>query len=72
MFAAGLVALHFSLQTFANQFVELLVNGFIAVAIGLAISLIAILTNPDFKHYAKTFIKKFKAKHSKQKPEIES
>jgi peptidoglycan biosynthesis protein MviN/MurJ (putative lipid II flippase) len=65
LFTAGLVGLNFCLQKIDNSFLELLVNGCIAVALALAISLIVLLTNKDFKHYMKKILSKFKSKRSK-------
>lgn len=60
MFAALLVALNFSMQTFENQWVELLVNGSIAVAIAIVPCVIAILLNKDFVYYIKRLFATFK------------
>lgn len=66
LFTVALFALHFSLQSNDSQLIELLINGFIAVAISLVPCAILILADKDFRHYAnKALIKignKFKRK----------
>lgn len=59
MFAAVLLALNFSMQSFENQWIELLVNGCIAVAIAIVPCLIAILLNKDFIYYVKRLFATF-------------
>lgn len=51
VFAALLVALNFCLQSYDNEWKELLVNGCIAVAISVIPSIAVILLNKDFRHY---------------------
>lgn len=76
LFAAALVALHFSLQSNANEWLELLINGCIAVAIAIVPSVIVGLTNKDFRHYmGKVFNKigsKFKKREKIQNSQSES
>lgn len=50
-FCLALVALHFSLQSFDNRWIDLLVNGCIAVSIAVIPCTIAVLANKDFRHY---------------------
>lgn len=50
-FCVALVALHFSLQSFDNRWIDLLVNGCIAVGIAIIPCAIAVLVNKDFRHY---------------------
>lgn len=50
-FCVALVALHFSLQSFDNRWIDLLVNGCIAVGIAVIPCAIAVLVNKDFRHY---------------------
>lgn len=53
IFAVALAALHFSLQSYDSQFLTLLVNGFIAVAIAIVPCFIAFAIDQDFRHYIK-------------------
>lgn len=68
MFAAVLIALNFSLQTFDNKWIELLVNGCIAVAIAIVPCIIAILLNKDFIYYVKRLLAIFKERVRKKVP----
>lgn len=51
IFAVLLVVLHFCLQSYENEWLELLVNGSIAVAIALIPCIAVLLLNKDFRHY---------------------
>lgn len=53
VFALCLVALHFCMRSYANEWKELLVNGSIAVAIALVPSIVAMGIDSDFRHYIK-------------------
>ncbi len=66
MFTAVLIALHFSMQTFENQWLELLVNGSIAIAIAIVPCVIAILLNKDFIYYVKRLFATFKGRGNKK------
>lgn len=66
MFAAVLIALHFSMQSFENKWLELLVNGSIAIAIAIVPCLIAILLNKDFIYYVKRLFATFKERGNKK------
>lgn len=70
LFTLCLVALHFSLQTNDSQWIELLENGFIAVAIGIIPCTVLVLLDKDFRHYmGKVFAKigkKLKKKKTRQ------
>lgn len=63
LFAACLVALHFCLQTYTNEWKELLVNGSIAVAIALVPSIAAMFVDKDFRLHFKNILNRiFKKK----------
>lgn len=53
VFALCLVALHFCMRSYTNEWQELLVNGSIAVAIALVPSIVAMGIDSDFRHYIK-------------------
>ncbi|WP_251548064.1 lipopolysaccharide biosynthesis protein [Pumilibacter intestinalis] len=64
-FAAALCALHFCMVDMSSQWLELLVNGSIAVAIAIVPCTVAILVNKDFRHYLHGFTRKiFKRNNS--------
>lgn len=60
MFTAALIALHFGMLSFASRWIELLVNGCIAIAISAVPCLVAILLNRDFGYYIKRLFATFK------------
>ena len=64
LFVLALFGLHFTMQTFDNNLVELLVNGCIAVAFALVISGVVIATNKDFRTYFGVMFLKKKAGNS--------
>ena len=66
VFAFALLALNFCLQSYENQWKELLVNGCIAVAIAIVPGFIAGFINKDFRHYIAVFFRKVKNKFSKK------
>ena len=59
IFAVVLVALHFCLQSYESEWVELLVNGCIAVAISVVPCVAVVLFNKDFRHYFKNLLQRF-------------
>lgn len=61
LFIGLLFALHFSMIQSDNQWVELFANGGISLAYSLAVSVIVVLVNKDFRHYAKSFFSRFKS-----------
>ena len=65
VFAAALVALNFSMVSIENEWLELLANGGIAVAIAVLPCLVMAFTDKDFRHFAGGFIKKLKNKRAK-------
>lgn len=67
LFAATLVALNFCLQTNANKWLELLINGCIAVAIAVVPSVIVGFSDKDFRHYIGRAFKKIANKFKKRK-----
>ncbi len=71
IFAAVLVALNFCLQTYDNQWIELLVNGCIAVAIAIIPCTLIAISDKDFKHYIGIVLHKIKNKFRKNK-EVEN
>ena len=69
LFTAALFALHFSMQSNANEWLELLINGCIAVAIAIVPSAIVTFSNRDFRHYMAVAAKKAKSKLGRGKKE---
>lgn len=67
VFAVSLVALHFCMQSYENEWKELLVNGCIAVAIAIVPCITAVLTNRDFRHHIKNVFLKIVNKFRKEK-----
>ena len=67
LFAGTLTALHFCHIPMGGQFLELLVNGCVAVAVSLVPILLAVLTDGDFRHYAKALAGRIKARHNHKK-----
>ena len=67
VFIAVLFALNFCLQSYTNQWKELVVNGCIAVAIAAVPSAIAVLADKDFRHHIVAIGRKIKAKFSRRK-----
>ncbi len=65
-FAGALVALHFSMITSENQWVELLANGAISIAYALGLSALVILLNKNFRQHAIAFLQRFKRHNKKQ------
>lgn len=63
LFVGILFALHFTMITNENQWIEMLANGGISLAYSFAISLAVILCNKDFRYYIKRVMRKLK--HSK-------
>ncbi len=67
MFAAALVALNFCLQNqFESQWVELVVNGSIAVAISVVPCAVVVAVNKDFRFYIKNIFIKIKNKFKRK------
>lgn len=65
IFVAALVALHYCMVDIDNQWLQLLANGGIAVALALGVCLLIILINNNFRHYTKTIIDRvFRRKHT--------
>ncbi len=62
-FTVALVALHFCLQTYTNEWKELLINGLISIGISIAVSIPIIFTDKDFRHYVGKIIGKLNKKH---------
>ena len=69
LFAACLVALQFCLQTYTNEWKELLVNGSIAVAIAVVPSIAVVAADRNFRHYVKVLMGKIKRKLKKASAE---
>ena len=65
IFILSLVVLNFSMRTIDNDWVEFLVNGFIAVAIALFDGIIILCFDNDFRFYIKKGIIKYKHKKGK-------
>lgn len=62
VFVCLLIVLHFCLQTHDNQFVELVINGCIAIAIALVPCIIAAVVNKNFRYYIKSVFYRIKRK----------
>lgn len=62
VFAAALVALHFCHVDFSSRWIELVANGFIAVAVAVVPCVAAALINADFRHFAASTLRKIKNK----------
>ena len=60
IFAVALVALHFSMITSGNQWVEMFANGGISLAFSFGISALVILCDKNFRHYMMGFLRKLK------------
>ncbi len=70
VFALCLIALHFCMRSYSNEWKELLVNGCIAVAVALVPSIAAMFADGDFRHYFKHIVNRlFKRKESVQADE---
>jgi peptidoglycan biosynthesis protein MviN/MurJ (putative lipid II flippase) len=67
IFTAALIGLNFCMVSLENQWLELLANGCISVAISLGISIVAICLNRDFRHYIGVFAKQLKEKSRTKK-----
>lgn len=65
VFAGLLTALHFCMVHMENEWLELLVNGCIAVALAVVPCLVAMLTNRNFLSYFKKMIKAVRHRHKK-------
>lgn len=65
VFVGMLTALHFCMRDIQNQWLELLVNGSIAVALAVPPCIVAILTNKDFMFYFKRIFKSVLHRHKK-------
>ena len=62
VFGLALLALHFSMQSFENEWVELVVNGFISVGISSVIVIGMFFADKDFRHYVLRIFTRVKAK----------
>ena len=60
IFVGLLFALHYSMITSDNQWIELFANGGISLAFSITVSVIIALCNKDFRHYLSSHIKKIK------------
>ncbi len=69
IFTATMFALHFSMVSIDNQWLELLANGFISVAFSLGISAAVALMSKDFRHYMKNILHKL---FKRSKPAMEA
>lgn len=67
MFVVALVGLHFAMVDLQDNLLQLLINGCIAVAFAIAISLVVVFTNKDFRTYFKImYLKKGKKEKVEQ------
>lgn len=62
LFTGVLVALHFCLQSYENEWKELFINGTISLAFSVALCAAVIVFNKDFRHYTAGIFKKLKNK----------
>ncbi len=69
VFTAALVALHFCLQSYSNEWKELFINGVIAVAWAIGLCVVVAFADKDFRHYFKKLINKVKDKFKKRNKE---
>ena len=58
-FVGAMFAMHFCMQHFGSQWIELLVNGFISLAFSIPICIIVSLINKDFRYYIRKVLGKF-------------
>lgn len=72
VFTAALVVLHFSMQSYQSEWIELLVNGCIAVAVAVVPCVFAVLTDRDFRHHIKNVLLKIRKKFRKEKEKTSS
>lgn len=63
LFAAVLTALHFCHVDMEGEWLELLVNGCIAVAVSLVPIAVAVFSDGDFRHHIKDLFQKLNSKH---------
>jgi cell shape-determining protein MreD len=61
VFAVALIGLNFCMLNIENQWIQLLVNGCISVAISLGVAAVAVFVNKDFRHYVKVFLNRIKS-----------
>lgn len=70
LFFVSLVILNFCLQSYANEWFELLINGSIAAAIALIPCILVIALDKDFRYYIqKVLIKLIRKKTAEKMPE---
>lgn len=62
VFVGAMFAVHFCMQHFENQWMELLVNGCISLAFSVPICVIVSLLNKDFRHHFRRLLEKLKRK----------
>lgn len=67
LFVLGVFILHVLMQTNSNEWIELLINGFISVGVSSTLCFIVILSDKDFRHHATNFLHKIKDKLSNKK-----
>lgn len=67
IFAVALIAVHFSLQSFESRWIELLVNGCIAVAVSVVPCAAVLVTDKNFRSHFKSTVNRFKVKFAGRK-----
>lgn len=67
LFAVALTVLHFCMRNGANEWIQLLINGSIAVGIAAVPCVIVIAIDKDFRHYISVVISKIKGKLKRSK-----
>lgn len=72
LFTVALFALHFCMVTIQNEWLELLVNGCIAVGIAIVPCAIIVIADKDFRHYFGAAIRKIKSRLFKRKQNDEN
>lgn len=71
IFVGALFLLHYLMRENTNQWLELLINGFISVGVSFVICIVVVLCDKDFRHHAIGFINKIKNKIFKKNITIE-
>lgn len=66
IFLASLLGLQACMRTVENEWLELLINGFISIAISFIVVLLTLLVDKDFRHYAKIILLRLKNKMTKR------
>jgi len=68
IFVALLFALHFSMVSYDNQWLEMLVNGSISIAFSFVVAVLLLIVDKNSRSYFKNFISRFKRKKVSVEP----